>query len=56
MEQAAELTCGGPRGHHIVEQGHVTVMVGRYLEGAAQVPPPLAGTEPGLMRSGPDPA
>ncbi|MNJ13052.1 hypothetical protein D3C77_72560 [compost metagenome] len=31
-------------------------MVGRYLEGAAQVAPPLAGTEPGLLRSGPDPA
>ena len=42
MEQPGELTCGGPRGDHVVEQGHVTVMVGRYLEGAAQVPPALA--------------
>lgn len=33
----------------------MTIAVGRYLEGAAQVPPPLAGTEPGLLWSGPDP-
>ena len=56
MKQPGELTCGGPRSDHVIEQGHVTVMVGRYLEGTSQVPPPLAGTEPGLLRSGSDPA
>ena len=54
MEQPGELTCGRSRGHHIVEQCHMPVVVRRHLKGAAQIAPPLAGTEPGLLRGCPD--
>ena len=42
MEQPGELTCGGARGDHIIKQGHMPVVVGRHLEGAAQIASPLA--------------
>ena len=53
MEQPGELTCGGARGDHIVEQCHMPVVVRFYFEGATQIASPLAGTEPGLLRGRP---
>lgn len=47
---------GRARGDHIIEQRHVLVGVGADLEGAAQIAPPLTGTELGLLRGCPDPA
>ncbi len=47
---------GRARGDHIIEQRHVLVGVGADLEGTAQIAPPLAGTEPGLLRGCSDPA
>ncbi len=41
---------GRARGDHIIEQRHMLVGVGPDLEGAAQIAPPLAGTELGLLR------
>lgn len=56
MEQAGEMAGGRARGDHIIKQRHVLIGVGPDLEGAAQIAPPLAGTEPGLLRGCPDPA
>lgn len=56
MEQTGEMAGGRARGDHIIEQRHVLIGVGPDLEGAAQIAPPLAGTELGLLRGCPDPA
>ncbi len=50
------MASGRTRGDHIIEQRHVLVSVGPDLEGTAQIAPPLAGTELGLLRGCPDPA
>lgn len=55
-QQTAELARGGPRGHHIIEQGHVAVWVGGQRKGVLEIASPLAGAELGLLRRGPDAA
>ena len=55
-QETAELTRGGPRGHHIIEQGHVPVCVWGQRKGALEIASPLAGAELGLLRCGPDAA
>ena len=50
VQQAGELARRGPRGYHIVEQGHMPIVMGANVKGAPQIPPPLTGTEPGLLR------
>ena len=52
VKHAGELTRRRPRGHHIVEQGDMPIVVRLDVEGSAQIPSPLSGTEPGLLRSG----